>query len=373
MGLDVKHGVNDTRFMREALRLAKKGLGRTSPNPPVGAVIVRHGRIISAGYHHEAGQPHAEIEALNKLGGRAPGDTLYVTLEPCNHQGKTPPCTASILKSGVKEVVVGMKDPNPNISGGGCEFLKKKGIDVRLGILELECRKLNEAFIKFVSTERPFVIVKSAQTLDGWTATVSGYSKWITNDKSRQFVHRLRDQMDAVMVGVGTVIADDPQLTTRLKRGGGKDPLRVVVDTHLRTPLKARVLNHHSTAETLLVVGPNIPGKDIKRFQKDGVSTVVCPTKADSIDLSALMDILGKKSVSSLLVEGGASIIGSLIRERLVDKFYIFKAARILGGDDGVPMAAGPGPKNMDQSLVLRDVETRRFADDILVVGYPDY
>ncbi len=359
--------------MREALREARKGLGRVSPNPAVGAVIVRKGQIIARGYHRKAGLPHAEIEALSKIGGKATGDTLYVTMEPCNHYGRTPPCTEAILKSGLEMVVVGMKDPNPNVSGGGCEFLKGMGIEVKSGVLERECRQLNEAFLKFVTLRRPFVIVKSALTIDGWAGTATGHSKWITNDRSRQFVHRLRDQVDAVMVGIGTVLTDDPRLTTRLKRGHGKDPLRVVVDTHLRIPKDAKIFNHDSSSETLLAVGSDVRPEDLKRSKKEGVSVVVCPVEGGRIDLGALLSILGKKSVTSLLVEGGASIIGSMLRGRLVDKLFIFKAPKILGGDDGVPMARGRGPEKIDQCLALKDIKVRRFGEDILIVGYPNY
>jgi diaminohydroxyphosphoribosylaminopyrimidine deaminase/5-amino-6-(5-phosphoribosylamino)uracil reductase len=359
--------------MRKALSLARKGLGRTSPNPAVGAVIVRGGRIIATGYHRKAGLPHAEVEALNRLGGSAPGDTLYVTLEPCNHYGKTPPCTESILRSGIKRVVVGMMDPNPRVTGGGCGFLRENGIEIKSGVLETECRRVNEAYIKFVASKRPFVILKSALTIDGWIATRSGHSKWITNEKSRQYVHSLRDRVDAVMVGVGTVLADDPYLTTRLKRGRGKDPLRIVVDTHLKVPMGSKILNHNSLAETLLVVGPDVAPEDRKKYQKNGVSIHVCPTHGGRINLRALMDELGEMSVSSVLVEGGASIVSSMLRDRLIDKFFIFVAPKILGGDDGVSFATGPGPEKMDQCLALKEIQTKRLGDDILIVGYPDY
>jgi diaminohydroxyphosphoribosylaminopyrimidine deaminase/5-amino-6-(5-phosphoribosylamino)uracil reductase len=363
----------DEKFMREALRQARKGMGQTSPNPTVGAVIVRNGKVLSTGYHREAGLPHAEVEALNKLGAKATGDTLYVTLEPCNHYGRTPPCTEAIVSSGIKRVVVGMKDPNPGVSGGGCEFLRDNGIQVKAGVLETECRQINEAFLKFVTSRRPFVIVKSALTLDGWTATATGHSQWITNDKSRQFVHRLRDQVDGVMVGVRTVLADDPLLTVRLRRGRGRNPLRIVVDTHLRTPVNARILHQDSSSNTLIAVSADVPAEERRRFQREGVSILTCPTRGEMIDLGALMDILGTMSVTSLLVEGGASIIGSMLRERLIDKFFIFNSIKILGGDDGIPMAAGPGPKRIDQCLALKDIQTRRFGNDIMIVGYPDY
>jgi diaminohydroxyphosphoribosylaminopyrimidine deaminase/5-amino-6-(5-phosphoribosylamino)uracil reductase len=364
----------DETFMKEALRQAKKGMGRTSPNPAVGAVIVRQGRVIASGYHKRAGAPHAEVEALSRIGGKArQGDTLYVTLEPCHHRGRTPPCTEAILRWGLQHVVVGMKDPNPHVTGGGCEFLAEKGVDVRVGILEPECRRLNEWFLKFVTTGRPFVIAKTALTMDGWTATVTGHSQWVTNERSRRFGHRLRDQVDGIMVGIGTVLADDPLLTTRLKRGPGKDPVRIVVDTRLKIPAGARVLHADSDAETVLAVGEGVSEKRLEAVRKSGISTLVCPKKEGKIDLTALMDRLGAMSVTSILLEGGAGLMGAMIRERLVDKFFFFKAPKILGGDDGIPMAAGPGPKRMDASLCLKDVETRRLGEDLLVVGYPDY
>ncbi|MBW1782912.1 MAG: bifunctional diaminohydroxyphosphoribosylaminopyrimidine deaminase/5-amino-6-(5-phosphoribosylamino)uracil reductase RibD [Deltaproteobacteria bacterium] len=363
----------DVPFMKLALREARKGLGRTSPNPMVGAVIVREGAVVAKGYHRRAGLPHAEIEALRRVGHVSPGDTLYVTLEPCNHVGRTPPCTQAILNSGIRRVVVGMKDPNPSVAGGGCAFLKAHDIEVTVGVLETECRRLNEDFLTFVLHRRPFVIAKSALTMDGWTATSTGHSKWITNDTSRAFVHRLRDRVDAVMVGIGTVLSDDPSLTTRLSRGRGKDPLRIIVDTHLKTPLDAKIVTQRSTADTLIVIGQNERTGDREAFQTQGVSILVCPAKGGRIDLSALMTRLGEMSVSSLLVEGGAAITGTMLRERLIDKFYIFVAPKLLGGDDGIPMAAGPGPKTMDASLVLKEIKVKRFGDDTLIRGYPAY
>ncbi len=365
---------NDIKFMKQAIRLAAKGLGRTSPNPAVGAIIVRDGRAIASGYHKKAGQNHAEIEALSMIEGKGmAGDTLYVTLEPCNHYGRTPPCTEAILKSGIKNVVIGMPDPNPSVAGGGAEFLMRKGIGVVSWVLEAECRKLNEGFIKHVTTGRPFVIAKSALTLDGWSATSTGDSKWITNERSRDFVHRLRDRVDAIMTGVGTIISDDPCLTARPRNRRGRDPVRIIVDTHLRIPHNAKVLNHDSGSETIVAVGDHVSPELIGNIEKPGVSTIACPLKDGRIDLPALIDALGKMSFTTILVEGGAGIMGSMIRDELIDKFHIFKAPSILGGDDGIPMAKGKGPGRMNQSLFLRDIELNRFGDDILVTGYPEW
>jgi diaminohydroxyphosphoribosylaminopyrimidine deaminase/5-amino-6-(5-phosphoribosylamino)uracil reductase len=364
----------DIRFMKEALRLARKGIGRTSPNPAVGAVIVRKGHIIASGYHKKAGGDHAEVEALSMLGGKAEAkDTMYVNIEPCNHYGKTPPCTMAILKSGLKKVVIGMLDPNPGVKGGGARFLLEKGIEVRSGILESECRRLNEAFIKYIITGRPFVIAKSALTMDGWSATSTGHSRWVTGDRSRNFVHRLRDMVDGVLVGVGTIIADNPSLTTRIGNRRGKDPIRVIVDTHLRMPQDARVLNPDSDSITLLAIGMDVKPGLLKKFERNGVSIVRCPIKDGRVDLDSLMIELGRRSITSLMVEGGSSVMGSMIREMLIDKFYIFKAPRIFGGDDGFPMARGAGPVMMDKSLMMRDIRIRRFGGDMLVTGYADY
>jgi len=362
------------KFMRAALGFARKGVGKTSPNPAVGAVIVRKGQVVAAGFHRKAGAPHAEVEALNRLGGKAkPGDTLYVTLEPCNHFGRTPPCTQTILEKGVRKVVVGMKDPNPQVTGGGCEVLSAQGVEVVTGILEEECRRLNEWFVTYVTKGRPFVIAKTAMTLDGWTATSKGHSKWVTNERSREWVHRLRNQVDGILVGVGTVMADDPLLTTRLGKGRGRDPVRIIVDTNLRIPVNARVLGHAKGSETLIAVSEDIAGRRLKRFERKEVSLLMCPEKEGRIDLRALMDMLGKRSITSVLLEGGATLMGAMIREKLVDKFCIFKAPKILGASDGRPMALGKGPSRMDQSILLKDVQVRRFAGDLLIEGYPEY
>lgn len=364
----------DKKFMKAALWQAKKGLGRTSPNPVVGAVIVLGKKIIATGYHRQAGMPHAEIEALTKLGeSGARGATLYVTLEPCNHHGRTPPCTEAILKSGLRRVVIGMKDPNPHVAGCGCEFLRDRGIQVVTGVLEKQCQRLNEAFIKFISANRPFVISKSALTLDGWTATSTGHSKWITSKKSRDFVHRLRDQVDAVMVGIGTVLTDDPRLTTRLEKKSAKDPKRIILDTNLRTPITAKIVNHDSSEDTYLVVDEKLSMDRRSSFLKKGIKLILNPTKNGRIDLPVLLDHLAQISVSSLLVEGGANILGSFIKENMIDKFYIFKSPKILGGDDGIPLAAGHGAKKMDESISLTDLNCQRFGDDILITGYPVY
>ncbi|OGP97392.1 MAG: riboflavin biosynthesis protein RibD, partial [Deltaproteobacteria bacterium RBG_19FT_COMBO_46_9] len=252
-------------------------------------------------------------------------------------------------------------------------FLLKKGVEVNSDVLESECRRLNEAFIKYIITGRPFVIAKSALTMDGWSATSTGHSRWVTGEQSRNFVHRLRDRVDGVLVGVGTIIADNPSLTARIGNRRGRDPIRIIVDTHLRIPQDAKVLSLDSDSMTLLATGKDVKPGLLKKIERDGISIVRCPIKDGRVDLNSLMIELGRRSVTSLMVEGGSSVMGSMIREMLIDKFYIFKAPRIFGGDDGFPMARGAGPVMMDKSLMMRDIRTRRFGGDILVTGYADY
>jgi len=361
----------DRRFMRAALRQARNGLGRTSPNPPVGAVIVRDDRIIASGYHRKSGMPHAEIEALNKVSENARGATLYVTLEPCNHYGKTPPCTKAIVRAGIVRVVVGARDMNPNVDGGGCDYLSGRGVEVVTGVLEPECKELIEAFIGHSTEGRPFITVKSALTLDGWAGSSTGHSKWITNEKSRSFVHLLRDRSDAVMVGVGTVIADDPMLTCRRK--AGKDPIRIVLDTRLRTPLNSRLLNQNSKAENIIAVGSGIAGDRVKVYEDKGARIIRCPEREAGLDIPWLMETLAKMDIMSILVEGGSKVIGSIMRECLADKFYVFRSPKLLGGNDGIPMAHGHGALRMDRCVQLRDISIRHFGEDLLTVGYPVY
>ena len=360
------------RFMKIALREARKGLGRTSPNPAVGAVIEKEGKILAKGYHRAAGLPHAEIEALNKLNGYAPDATLYVTLEPCNHYGKTPPCTEAIIRSGIKRVVIGMKDPNPHVKGGGADFLRKNGIEVIEGVLEQECQQLNAHFIKFVKTGLPYVVIKVAMTLDGWIATRTGHSKWITNERSRQFVHRLRDTTDAILVGIRTIMVDNPMLTTRLKNRRGKDPVRVIIDPHLKIKRDANVIVS-DPSKTIIVVGKGVVSKHkIREFkEKTGVSIIESPVRDGNIDLKSLLFSLAKKDITHLLVEGGAKTIGSFLKEKVVDKLYIFLAPKLIGGDDAVPMAYGRGMDRIDKAINIKDIKIRRFLDDILIEGYP--
>ncbi len=361
----------DEIFMKKAISLARKGLGSTSPNPLVGALVVKKGEIVSAGYHKRAGLPHAEIAALSRAGGTARGSTLYVNLEPCNHYGRTPPCTKEIIKTGIQRVVVGIADPNPHVAGGGCDFLRTKGVRVRCGVLEEECRRLNEAYIKYITKGKPFVVLKSALTLDGRIATRTGDSKWITGERSRKFVHTLRKNMDAVMVGVGTVIRDDPLLTPYMLKESSRKPVRVIVDTRFRIPLNSRVLNSGSGPLSILAVGEEAGEEARKRTAGSGVRILACRLKEGRIDLSGLLARLADMSVTSVMAEGGGDIYGSLIREKLVDKYVIFIAPKIICGEDGISFTRGKGCDKIQDSFNLDIFRVRRFDKDIMIEAYP--
>lgn len=365
--------MNDEKIMKLALDLAGKGIGFTSPNPMVGALLVKDGEVIGKGYHHAAGKAHAEVNAIDDAGPLAKGAVLYVTLEPCNHVGRTPPCTEKILAAGIREVVVAMRDPNPNVTGGGIDYLQQRGIPVRSGVCEAEARKLNEYFIKYVTTNRPFVIIKCAATLDGRIATRTGDSKWVTGTESRAFVHRLRHAVDAIVVGIHTIQQDDPSLTTRIDGEEGKDPLRVILDTRLSIAEDAKVLRLQSDSATILVSAVPVSDAQKKkrvRLEKKGVRIVEAPLKQGRIDLDKLMDRLGADGITSLLIEGGGEVIASALAAGIVDKLFFFYAPKILGGDDGVPICRGRGPELMDRCVRVRDIDVRRFGSDVLIEGY---
>jgi diaminohydroxyphosphoribosylaminopyrimidine deaminase/5-amino-6-(5-phosphoribosylamino)uracil reductase len=362
--------LNDHDYMKLALDLAEKGRGWTSPNPMVGAVVVKEGRIVGRGFHQRAGGPHAEVNAIDEAGDQARGATLYVTLEPCNHFGRTPPCTQKILAAGIRRVVVAMSDPNPGVKGGGNAALAQQGLDVTCGICENESRLLNEYFITWITTGRPFVTVKCAATLDGRIATRTGDSRWVTGPAARRFVHRLRHAVDGIMVGLGTVKSDDPSLTTRLEGEVGADPTRIVLDTNLSMPATARMLHQASQAPTWVVCGPDAPTRRREALADAGARMIDASLKAGRIDLSALMDQLGGMGITSLLIEGGGGVIGSALGAGIVDKLCFFYAPKILGGDDGVPICRGTGPANMSRSIPVYDLAVSSYDADVLMTGY---
>lgn len=321
----------DEDYMKLALRLARRGLGRTSPNPMVGAVIVREGRIIGRGYHHHFGGDHAEVDAIKRATESLVGATLYVTLEPCSHlDKKTPPCTEAILRSGIARVVAGSLDPNPRVRGRGLEILKQRGLKTKVGVLEQECRALNEAFFKYMNTGIPLVTVKFASTLDGRIATTSGSSKWISSEASLKLAHQLRAVNDAVMVGIGTVLADDPELTVRLVKG--RNPARIVVDSTLRIPLDSRLVKTSDSAKTIVATTHRASPQKAEALRRSGVEVLTVPRDADGeVHLGRLLGILGERGFTSVLVEGGAGIITAMLGRGLADRLVAIVAPKILG------------------------------------------
>jgi diaminohydroxyphosphoribosylaminopyrimidine deaminase/5-amino-6-(5-phosphoribosylamino)uracil reductase len=365
---------NDEYYMKRALALAEKGRGDTSPNPMVGAVIVKDDKIVGKGYHRAAGSAHAEVHAIEDAGVLAKHATLYVTLEPCNHIGRTPPCTEKILAAQISRVVVAMKDPNPHVKGDGIGYLKANGVAVTSGVLASDAEKMNEVFVKYIRTGQPFVILKCAATLDGQIATRTGDAKWVTGREARQYAHEMRHAVDAIMVGVETVKSDDPSLTTRLEDRPGKDPARIILDTHLSIPDRAKILRLDSRADTIIISGDLSLAPDLlrkkDRLEKGGARVVQAPVKENRIDLKTLMVLLGDMDITSLLIEGGGRVAASSISAGIVDKIMFFYAPKILGGSDGVPICSGPGPRLMKDSIHIRDVSVRRFGEDMLVEGY---
>ncbi|MBI1910075.1 MAG: bifunctional diaminohydroxyphosphoribosylaminopyrimidine deaminase/5-amino-6-(5-phosphoribosylamino)uracil reductase RibD [Deltaproteobacteria bacterium] len=370
--------------MRRCLELARQAVGRTSPNPMVGAVIVQKNKIIAEGYHHKAGLPHAEVEAIENVGAALRGRqkkgrhtglplqevTLYINLEPCCHQGRTPPCTEAIVRSGIRNVVVGVGDPNPLVGGKGIACLRKKGVRVELGILEQECRQQNEVYFKHISTGLPFVILKAGVTLDGMVATRKGDSRWITSPESRLRAHELRDQVDAIAVGANTVARDNPQLTTRIPGGKGKNPLRLVLDSSLYVEPTAKVFGKTAGPPPVVVTVERVSLQRQKLFQKAGVEILFCrSTPGGRIDLHDFLHKLGEKGITSLLVEGGPGIHSSFIEQGLVDKLLLFYSPRFLGGG-GLPMFSGLENEGLKGLPTLHSVSVEKVGPDLLVTGY---
>ena len=364
--------MDDKAFMEMALDLAEKGRGFTSPNPMVGAVVVKDGIVVGSGYHEAVGKAHAEVNAIKDAGNLAKEATLFVTLEPCNHHGRTPPCTDKIKDAGISRVVVAMKDPNPDVKGSGIDYFKKRGIDISSGLYEDIAKRLNEAYIKYVQTKRPFVIIKCAATLDGRIATRTGDSKWVSGKESRAFVHRLRHAVDAIMVGIDTVKKDNPRLTTRLDGMKGSDPIRIILDTHLSISEDAKILHIDSDSDTIIATGESASKDQKAAIEKKGVWILQSSFKDGLIDLDILIESLGDLGITSLLIEGGSRVIASSLAARIVDKVIFFYAPRILGGDDGVPICAGTGPELMSESIPLKDISVRQFGDDVMIEGYID-
>jgi len=353
-------------FMKKAMQLALKAKGMTSPNPLVGALVVKKGKIISGGYHQKAGLPHAEVIALEKAGNLAKGATLYVTLEPCVHFGRTPPCVYKIIESGIKKVVIGMIDPNPLNNGKSIPILKRHGIEVEVGFLEEKLSKMNEAFIKYITKRLPFVVVKIAQSLDGKIATYTGDSRWITSDLSRQYARTLRADFDAVMVGVNTILRDNPHLNSPDPK---RQPKIIVVDSHLSTPSDALIFKN---PEVILVTLPPQPGQEThNRLILSKKATILeVKEKEGQVNLKDMLRKLALKEITSILVEGGGTLVGSLFDEKLVDKVMFFISPKIIGGKDAISSVMGKGIKSIDKAFVLKDVKFKKMGQDFLIEGY---
>jgi diaminohydroxyphosphoribosylaminopyrimidine deaminase / 5-amino-6-(5-phosphoribosylamino)uracil reductase len=354
-------------WMRLALELARATEGQTAPNPMVGAVVVSRGRLVGSGAHLKAGTPHAEVHALDMAGDKAKGSTLYVTLEPCDHFGRTPPCTEKIIAAGVARVIVGSLDPDERVSGRGIARLREADVEVVTGVLEEECTQLNEAYFHHRRTGRPFVTLKTAMTLDGKIAAATGDSRWITGESSRTYVHELRHRHNAILVGVGTVLADNPRLTARLEPGGNH-PIRVIVDSRLRTPLDAAVADV-SEAPTWIFTTEFADRHKMERFREKGIRVTVAGS-GPRVDFGAVLDELGREGILSLLVEGGGEVNASLLAGRYVNKVIAFIAPKLLGGKNSPTPVEGESPERMAEALPLERVRVERFGDDICVTGY---
>lgn len=360
----------DEKYIREAINLALKAQGRTSPNPMVGAVIVNNGKIVGNGYHKAAGSPHAEVEALLEAGEEAKGATIYINLEPCSHYGKTPPCTKAIIKAGVKKVVISMLDPNPNICG--VEELKDAGIEVDIGILQKDAKEINEVYLKYITTNLPFVTLKLAMTLDGKITlpeedttsdkTSISNKQWISGEESRLMVHHLRNQVDAIMVGSGTIFVDDPLLTCRIKEGSSRDPLVVVVDSHLGIPLSSKIFQ--KPQRVIMATTNSISEEKRSAFEKLGIKILTTKGTTVGVDMNDLMVQLGQLSITSILIEGGSRIGATALQADIIDKIIFFIAPKIAGKRERDAVA------DLNKVIGIKDMSIKMIGEDILVVGY---
>jgi diaminohydroxyphosphoribosylaminopyrimidine deaminase / 5-amino-6-(5-phosphoribosylamino)uracil reductase len=358
-------------YMAQALSLAKLASGQVSPNPAVGAVIVKNGKVVGQGYTQPPGSDHAEIVALKEAGKRAQGATLYVTLEPCCHYGRTPPCTKALIKAGIAEVHAALLDPNSIVAGKGKIELEKAGIRIHVGDHADEARETIEAYCKFITQKTPFVTAKFAMSLDGKIATRTGDSKYISNEESRRHVQHLRFINDAIMVGVNTILADDPQLTVRCSSSGGlshKQPLRIIIDCAGHTPVSAKIF--HEPGNVLMIVGKNAPTEQKYAYEQAGADVIVLPDKKGMIDMPALMRVLGERQITSVLCEGGGTLLGSLFDKKLVDKVVAFVTPIIIGGKRAITPVAGKGAVSVVDSIKLERVQTCTFNNDIMISGY---
>ena len=349
------------------IKLAKNGEGKVNPNPMVGAVIVKDGMIIGEGYHEKYGEGHAEVNAFKSLKEDPSGATMYVTLEPCSHYGKTPPCVDKIIQSKIKRVVIGMIDPNQLVSGNGVDKLKRAGIEVKVGVLEDKCKKLNEIFIKYILTKKPFVVLKTAMSLDGKIATRTGESKWISSEKSRLQVHNLRNKLSAIMVGVNTVIKDNPELTCRIENGN--DPIRIIVDSTLKIPMDSKVLQNKDN-KTRIATTKRANINSMQELLKKNIKVIIIEEKNGQVGLSELIKKLGELGIDSILLEGGSTLNYSALEENIVDKVMVYIAPKIIGGESSKTSVGGRGIDKLNNAFKLKDITTNIVDEDILVEGY---
>ncbi|WP_321279603.1 bifunctional diaminohydroxyphosphoribosylaminopyrimidine deaminase/5-amino-6-(5-phosphoribosylamino)uracil reductase RibD [Marinifilum fragile] len=355
-------------YMHRAYELAKKGVGRVSPNPLVGAVIVKDDKIIGEGYHEFYGGPHAEVNAFRSAKESVEGATMYVTLEPCSHYGKTPPCAEAIVKNKIGRVIIGMLDPNPLVAGRGVKILEENGIEVDFGYMCEELTEMNRTFLKFIQSKTPYVVMKTAMTLDGKIASKTGDSRWVSNEKSRAKVHELRNELAGIMVGVDTVIADDPMLTTRLGNGNGQNPVRIVVDSKARIPLDSKILNTSDQAKTILAVTEKADLDKIQQVEAKGNQILKVDALNDRIDLNSLMQKLGELNIDGILLEGGATLNFSALQSGIVDEVVSFVAPKIIGGNAKTPVG-GEGIELMKDAIELDDIKYEQLGQDLMLIG----
>jgi diaminohydroxyphosphoribosylaminopyrimidine deaminase/5-amino-6-(5-phosphoribosylamino)uracil reductase len=360
---------NDNKFMQMALAQASRGLGKVNPNPLVGAVVVRGNNIIGSGYHELFGGPHAEINAIRNANSSIEGATMYVTLEPCSHYGKTPPCADALIEAKIARVVIAMKDPNPWVSGRGIDRLKDNGVEVVVGVLGKEAQELNRIFIRYIQTKLPFVVMKSAMSLDGKIATATGHSQWISCTESRQYVHALRNELMGIMVGVNTVITDDPELTTRMDGVKGRNPIRIVVDSKGRIPLSAKMLKDGSLNPVIIATTSGFPEEKRLSLEQSGHKVLTLPERYGHVDLQKLMHELGELGIDSILLEGGGTLNESALKNGIVDEIQFIIAPLLLGGRDAISPVEGAGFNTVDEGIRLDQMTTHQMGKDILMTA----
>lgn len=354
--------------MEVALNLAKNGVGKVNPNPLVGAVIVKEGKIIGQGYHEKYGESHAEVNAFNDAKQDVKGATMYITLEPCSHYGKTPPCVDKIIENKISRVVIGMVDPNPCVAGKGINKLKDAGIEVTVGVLENVCKRVNEVFIKYITKKKPFVVLKTAMSIDGKISTASGESKWITEKEARESVHILRNELMAIMVGIDTVIIDNPELTCRIP--DGRNPIRIIVDSKLRIPYDSKILETAKEFKTIIATTEKAREEKIHEIEALGIIVIQTKAKNEKVDLKDLMTKLGNQNIDSILLEGGATLNYSALESGVVDKVLVYIAPKIIGGTKSKTPVGGSGISNLKDAFKVREISTSTIGKDILLQGY---